>query len=168
MNTLRAWVMRVSQWFWAKTMIEKLLPLVPRPRAHTIRYHGILGPASKLRLHVVPAPEAPAAPPEVGATDRPRRCRHPWAELLRRVLLIDVLVCPRCAGRMKIIAVVKKPAAIRAILTHLGLPPDPPRPHPPPQLEMAFAQDEIAALSDTSAPDETSAIDPPAPDDWAA
>ena len=35
--------------------------LVPRPRLHLIRFHGVLAPNAKLRAQVVPQePEAPA------------------------------------------------------------------------------------------------------------
>jgi hypothetical protein len=34
-------------------LIEKLIPLIPRPRCHLVRYHGILGPAAKDRAKVV-------------------------------------------------------------------------------------------------------------------
>ena len=40
-------------------LIERLLPLIPRPRKHTIRFHGILAPAAGHRSKVVPASEAP-------------------------------------------------------------------------------------------------------------
>jgi len=33
-----------------------------------------------------------------------------------------VLRCPRCAGRMQLIATIEDPAAIQPILAHLGLP----------------------------------------------
>jgi len=46
----------------------------------------------------------------------------PWAELIRRVFAVDVLECPRCGGRMRILAAIQTPEAIRAILDHLGLP----------------------------------------------
>jgi hypothetical protein len=42
--------------------------------------------------------------------------------LRKRVFLVDVLECPKCAGRMKIVAVVTGPASVRRILKHLGLP----------------------------------------------
>ena len=35
--------------------MEKLCALVPTPRAHTVRYHGILGPAAKWRPFIVPS-----------------------------------------------------------------------------------------------------------------
>src|SRR5688572_13424268 len=44
------------------------------------------------------------------------------AELMRRVFSIDVLECLRCGGRMRIIAAIHPPEAIRKILDCLGLP----------------------------------------------
>jgi hypothetical protein len=40
--------------FTPHELIEKLVPLIPRPRAHLIRYHGILGPAAEDLDKVVP------------------------------------------------------------------------------------------------------------------
>jgi len=45
-----------------------------------------------------------------------------WAELMRRVFAIDVLECPACGDRMRIICVIHPPEAIRKILDCLGLP----------------------------------------------
>jgi hypothetical protein len=41
---------------------------------------------------------------------------------MRRVFAVDVLECPRCSGRMRILAAIHRPEAIRAILDCLGLP----------------------------------------------
>jgi len=40
-------------------LMERLAALVPRPRAHLVRYHGILGPCASDRDCVVPAEPAP-------------------------------------------------------------------------------------------------------------
>ena len=45
-----------------------------------------------------------------------------WATLMRRAFDLDVLRCPRCAGRMELIATIDDPAVIARILAHLGLP----------------------------------------------
>src|SRR5215813_15475879 len=37
---------------------------------------------------------------------------------------------PRCGGRMRVIATIEDPVVIRKILTHLGLPTEPPTPRP--------------------------------------
>ena len=133
--------------FTPHELIEKLIPLIPRPRSHVVRYHGILGAAAKDRDKVVPV----AGPMEFGrlspvANEReidpsqvPKLNRLPWAVLLKRVFLVDVLECPKCQGRMKILAAVTAPGSIRRILRHLGLPSEAPQPHParsPPQMEI--------------------------------
>jgi hypothetical protein len=51
--------------------------------------------------------------------------RIDWATLLRRIYLEDVLACP-CGGRRNVLADIHERDAIVAILTHLGLDPDPP------------------------------------------
>ncbi len=40
---------------------------------------------------------------------------------MRRVFRVDVLECPRCHGRMQILAALDQPDVLRRILTHLGL-----------------------------------------------
>jgi len=52
---------------------------------------------------------------------------------MRRVFDLDVLACPRCRGRLHVIAAVQDPLAVQAILAHLGRPlsPEPPGPSPP-------------------------------------
>src|SRR5262244_4337285 len=45
-----------------------------------------------------------------------------WAALMRRAFDLDVLCCPRCAGRMELIATIDDPAVIHRILAQLALP----------------------------------------------
>jgi hypothetical protein len=69
--------------------------------------------------------DPPASPP------LPRRWT--WAELLQRVFAVDVLACPHCGGRMRVVAVIDDPPVVRRILTHLGILDDagsPPGPWP--------------------------------------
>ncbi len=80
-------------------------------------------------------PETKAASDTARAATTPTRHRINWAELLRRVFAIDVLRCGRCANTMRILAVINEGDASRAILEHLQLPTEPPRPRsldPPP------------------------------------
>ena len=51
---------------------------------------------------------------------------------MRRVFDLDALACPRCGGRMRVIATVRDPAVVRAILAPLGLAPGPDSPGPAP------------------------------------
>jgi hypothetical protein len=85
---------------------------VPPPRLHTVRYCGVLAPASKLRSRIVPKP-APAPVNDADAdAETPKRggSRYrPSAELLQRCFSIDVLSCPGCGGRMRLVALVTDP-----------------------------------------------------------
>lgn len=45
----------------------------------------------------------------------------PWAELLRKVFALDVLECPKCAGRLEVIAYIAEAAVAKRILDHLGM-----------------------------------------------
>ena len=40
------------------SLLQRLAALVPRPRLHLIRFHGVLAPNAKLRKAVVPVPTA--------------------------------------------------------------------------------------------------------------
>ena len=42
----------------------------------------------------------------------------------------DVLACPRCGGRLRLIALIKEAAVIGRILRHLGVPTEIPAPRP--------------------------------------
>jgi len=53
---------------------------------------------------------------------------------MQRAFGFDVLACPRCGGRLRLIALITQPAVIARILSHLGHPTEPPvaRAPPPP------------------------------------
>ena len=136
--------------FQPAELLEKLSALVPAPRAHTVRYSGVFAPASAWRSLIVPSSEnlqvsaddaAPPSPdpsmnadaspaaslpesPELSAaSSRPAHSRnYTWSELMKRVWELDVLECPRCFGRMRILAAIHPPDATRRILECLGLP----------------------------------------------
>ena len=44
----------------------------------------------------------------------------------------DVLACPSCGGRLRLIALIKEASVIQRILGHLGLPTEVPEPRAPP------------------------------------
>jgi hypothetical protein len=60
-----------------------------------------------------------------------------WATLMQRSFGIDVTVCEKCQGHLKVIALIDQPAVIKRILSHLGLPAEVPKPKParPPPTE---------------------------------
>ena len=75
--------------------------------------------------HVLPARCNLGPPPAVTLAPTSRK-RLPWRELLRRVFAVDALVCPRCSGAMTVIAYITCAVVVNKILTHLGLPTEPP------------------------------------------
>jgi Putative transposase len=98
---------------------QRLAALVPPPRLHLIRFHGVLAPNARLRAAIVPAPPE-SEPADEDAHGAPARTG--WARLLKRVFGIDIEPCPQCGGALKIIAAIDDPAVMVRILTHLGLP----------------------------------------------
>jgi hypothetical protein len=103
------------------SLLCRLATSVPPPRLHTIRYAGVLAPASPWRSRLAPQapPQAPAANDKPGRPDLAGGYR-PWAELLARTFAVDVLACPTCQGRMKLLALVKDPASISRYLAAAG------------------------------------------------
>ena len=66
----------------------------------------------------------PPLPPTAENVEPEKRVRksgyRPWAELLERTFAVDVLTCPSCQGRMRLLAVVKNPVSIARYLAAVG------------------------------------------------
>jgi len=94
----------------------------------------LLAPHAKWRPRIVPDPPVAATGTAVNEpAARPHQWR--WADLMRRAFDLDVLACPRCGDRMRLLATIDDPLVIESILAHLGLPTDRVRTdpaHPPP------------------------------------
>ena len=112
------------------SLLCRLATSVPLPRFHTIHYAGVLAAASPWRSRLTPP-----LPPTAEDVEPEKRLRKSgyrrWAELLERTFLLDVLSCPSCQGRMRLIAVVKNPAGIVRYLAAAGEPTDVPGRSPP-------------------------------------
>ena len=50
-----------------------------------------------------------------------KRCSRSWAALLSRTYGYDVLSCPRCGGRMRVLSAICNRDSILRIRNHLGL-----------------------------------------------
>jgi hypothetical protein len=106
--------------------IEKLVAIIPPPRRHLARFHGVLAPNSRLREKVVPKSAAEVviaenSKPPMVESPLAKQKRLKWAELLKRIFQIDVTKCPDCtSGEVRLIAVIEDPKVIRKILEHVG------------------------------------------------
>lgn len=129
--------------------IARLAALVPPPRFHLLRYHGVLAAHAAARAEVVPGRQPPSTPPQLPIfepNDEPPlapRTRHRWACLLERAFGVEVTTCPveGCGGRMKIVELATEPHDIARVLS--GEPrraraPPTRRIAPPGQLSFAF------------------------------
>jgi hypothetical protein len=106
-------------------LMARLAALVPPPRMHLTRFHGVFAPHGKLRAAVTPAhrgvgaPKAPACNGGQVPPSTPRHVAMSWARRLKRVFGIDIESCARCGGKLKVIASIEEPVVIAKILEHL-------------------------------------------------
>jgi hypothetical protein len=116
--------------------LGRLAVLVPRPRVNLLLYYGVLGARSAWRAAVV---AAGAVPPGGGGGEPDADQEEPagrasagpsWGALMQRTFGFDVLACPRCGGRLRLVALIEEAAVIDRILRHLGLPAELPAPRP--------------------------------------
>jgi len=107
----------------AGAAIARLAALVPKPRINLTRFHGVFAPNSKHRVHVTPAKRGKGRKkPEQQSWDEKtpteRHAAMTWMQRLKRVFNIDIEVCEKCKGPVKIIACVEDSAVIEKILRH--------------------------------------------------
>jgi hypothetical protein len=125
-------------------LLEKLAALIPRPEINLTLYHGILAPRARWRPRVVrygrPATEEADASPSaeggapLSAAVPPRGRYWSWAALMARAFQLDVLACPRCGGRLRLLATIVDPAVIASVLAgRAPSGPDPPLAPSPPE-----------------------------------
>ncbi len=122
-------------------LLERLAALTPRPHINLILYHGVLAPRAAWRSLVVrcgptsnpgvAAEAGTSSDPAVVAANRPHRAGARWADLMRRSFGLEVLDCPRCGGRLRLIALIEDTSVIERLLRHLGLPTEIPEACPP-------------------------------------
>jgi len=141
--------------FSPRDFVARLVPLVPPPRTHRVRYSGVLASHHRLRSRVVPEPPADTESKQLDLY-RPGKeqlapapkSRIEWHELMARTLGFDPLVCPTCERVMRVVQFVTRPASIQAHLRWRGLleqlPPTA-LPRGPPQLELPFPKRAAAA-----------------------
>ena len=121
--------------------LDKLALLIPPPRKHRHRYHGVLAPNAPLRQVVttyagLPLSDKPVLPDQKsvntedltgGHSKLPSSSVYLWAILIARIYEILPLVCPQCGGEMAIITFITEADPIQRVLNHIGEPSKPPQ-----------------------------------------
>ena len=84
-------------------VIARLAALVPRPKAHLVRYHGVFAPNARQRADIVAGPKVAS---KVSANDE---CASnvgstpmSWMARLKRMFAIDLSRCPNCGGELQV------------------------------------------------------------------
>ena len=100
--------------------LARVLTHIPDKGQVTTRYYGWYANRPRgMRRQAEPAAvdsPAPLVPaPRLPPTEATRR----WAALLQEIFEVDPLVCPQCAGSMRIVAFITQATVIDQILTHL-------------------------------------------------
>ena len=129
----------------ADKFLARLCALVPPPGFHMTRYFGVFANRHHLRPRII-APSPVPTPgqqlalaltdsandkPDDNTESSPRPHHIGWAKLLARVFAVDVTVCRKCGGRMRVLEVVETADDIARVLHGARAPP---RPHPPDQV----------------------------------
>jgi hypothetical protein len=100
--------------------IARLAALVPPPRVHLTRFHGVFAAHAALQAAITPGGRG------VGARKRavapkpptPKDVRMHWARRLKRVFGVEIEQCARCGGRLKVIASIEEPQVVERLLAH--------------------------------------------------
>jgi len=128
--------------------LDRLADLVPPPRKHRHRNHGVFAPNHKLRRAVTALAignvgnrqeavtgghggdgHATEGCCDANPNHKPRShdtSRIAWAKLMARVGEEFPRACPTCGGDIRLIAFITEPGPIRRVLAHLGEPLEPP------------------------------------------
>jgi hypothetical protein len=83
-----------------------------------------------------------------GCPPEPTHRHWSWTQLMRRAFEIDVLACPRCGGRLRLITTVEDPREIREVLAALRRPAN----RSPPTLPPTSALDRLARSPEAPPP----------------
>ena len=105
--------------------IARWVDHVPDRYETRVRYYGAYATRRRVwwqrrGISLAGAPAVAEAPP-APAADWPALCarRRRWAELLRLVFKVEIEVCPRCGGAMKVLGFITEQPVVRRILAHL-------------------------------------------------
>jgi hypothetical protein len=98
--------------------IARVTSHIPDKGEVMVRYYGLY--ANAHRGKVRKASRVPVALGMIEEDPRPVASKG-WAEMIRKVCEVDPLICPRCGGRMKIVAFLTEHAVVDRIIRHLEL-----------------------------------------------
>jgi hypothetical protein len=98
-------------------LLERLAALIPPPRQHRHRYHGVWAPHSPWREQVTARTAKGSDQTSSSPQDSQPSCHHGpgaylWAMLLARIYEVFPLHCPQCGVELRIIAFVTETLSV--------------------------------------------------------
>jgi hypothetical protein len=126
--------------------IARVTSHIPDKGQVMVRYYGLYANAHRGKVR-----KADRAPVSLGMIEEELPCvpSKGWAELIRKVYEVDPMICPRCGGRMKVVAFLTDYAVVDRIIRHLELTFAAERP-PPSRIFAQVALTEVEGFGDFS------------------
>ena len=99
-------------------LIARVTSRIPDKGQVMVRYYGLYANAHRGKVR-----KANRVPALLGLVEEnpPPLPSKGWAEMIRKIYEVDMLVWPRCGGRMKVVAFLTEPAVVDRIIRHLEL-----------------------------------------------
>jgi hypothetical protein len=123
--------------------IARVVSHIPDKGQVTVRYYGLYANAHRGKVKKASLGPLPLRMNEEELSPIPAKG---WAEMIRKVYEVDPMVCPRCGGKMRVIAFLTDYAVVDRIINRLKLnfvADKPPPPH--------IAHQELLTAAETSA-----------------
>ena len=105
--------------FSAGDWLAALTAHIPNAGEHLVRYYGWYSNVNRGKRRKAQGGESTTIEDSTEVSGA--AAKRAGARLIKQVYEVDPLVCPRCAGAMRIIAFLEQPEVIAKILTHVGL-----------------------------------------------
>ena len=89
--------------------LSRLSSLIPRPRVHLTRFHGVFAPHFKHRSLITPQPVFSDKKDKTSFKEQRKQKKSysmGWAKTLKRVFEIDIQTCLKCGGQIKVISAI--------------------------------------------------------------
>jgi hypothetical protein len=98
--------------------IARVTSHIPDKGQVMVRYYGLYANAHRGKVR-----KADRVPVCLGMIEEepPRVPSKGWAEMIRKVYEVDPMICPRCGGKMKVVAFLTDYAVVDRIIRHLKL-----------------------------------------------
>ena len=100
---------------------------VPNKGEQMVRYYGFysnVSPSKRKKQDqdgMIPSILEPVEDPDFSGDGSSKEHRKNWARLVQKIYEVDPLTCPKCQGRMRILAFIEDEDVIKKILKHLGM-----------------------------------------------